>query len=45
MLLQKERDAHGNYYGGISLDGMMLKTPKMYAAVKDEHGQITASAV
>jgi len=42
VLLQKERDAHGNYYGGISLDGMMLKTPKMYAAVKDEHGQITA---
>lgn len=42
VLLQKERDAHGNYYGGISLDGMMLKTPKMYAAVKDEHRQITA---
>lgn len=42
VLLQKERDAHGNYYGGISLDGMMFKIPKMYAPVTDETGRITA---
>lgn len=42
VLLQKERDAHGNYYGGISLDGMMFKIPKMYAHVTDETGRITA---
>ena len=42
MLLQKERDAHGNYYGGISLDGMMFKIPKMYTPVTDETGRITA---
>lgn len=30
ILLQKERDAHGNYYSGLSLDGMMVKTPQMY---------------
>ena len=41
VLLQKERDAYGNYYGGVSLDGMMFKTPKMYGAVKDEHGAVT----
>lgn len=33
---------HGNYYGGISLDGMMFKIPKMYAPVTDETGRITA---
>lgn len=42
VLLQKERDAHGNYYGGISLDGMMFKIPKMYTPVTDETGRITA---
>lgn len=42
VLLEKERDAHGNYYAGISLDGMMLKLPKMYAAVTDEKGEILA---
>lgn len=42
VLLQKERDAHGNYYGGISLDGMMFKIPKMYAPVTDETGGIAA---
>lgn len=42
VLLQKERDAHGNYYGGVSLDGMMFKIPKMYSPVTDETGRITA---
>ena len=42
VLLEKERDAHGNYYAGISLDGMMLKLPKMYAAVTDEKGKVLA---
>lgn len=42
VLLQKERDAHGNYYGGVSLDGMMFKTAKLYAAVTDGTGRITA---
>lgn len=42
VLLEKERDAHGNYYAGISLDGMMLKLPKMYAAVTDEKGNVLA---
>lgn len=42
ILLQKERDAHGNYYSGLSFDGMMVKTPQMYAAVTDEHGKVTA---
>lgn len=42
ILLQKERDAHGNYYSGLSLDGMMVKLPQMYAAVTDEHGKVTA---
>lgn len=42
VLLEKERDAHGNYYAGVSLDGMMLKLPKMYAAVTDETGKTLA---
>ena len=42
ILLQKERDAHGNYYSGLSLDGMMVKTPQMYAPVVNEQGEITA---
>ena len=42
ILLQKERDAHGNYYSGLSFDGMMVKRPQMYAAVTDEHGKVTA---
>lgn len=42
VLLQKERDAHGNYYGGVSLDGMMFKIPKMYAPVAYETDRITA---
>lgn len=42
VLLEKERDAHGNYYAGISLDGMMLKLTKMYAAVTNEKGEILA---
>lgn len=42
VLLQKERDAHGNYYGSVSLDGMMLKIPQMYAAVTDEAGHVVA---
>lgn len=33
---------HYNYYGGISLDGMMFKIPKMYTPVTDETGRITA---
>ena len=42
VLLEKERDAHGNYYAGMNLDGMMLKLPKMYAAVTDAKGKVTA---
>ncbi len=42
VLLQKERDAHGNYYAGMNLDGMMIKLPKMYAAVKDDRGNVLA---
>lgn len=42
ILLQKERDAYGNFYSGLSLDGMMVKTPQMYAPVVNEQGEITA---
>lgn len=42
ILLQKERDAYGNYYGGIRVGGMAFKVPEMYTPVVDEQGNITA---
>jgi len=33
VLLDGERDAAGNYYGGAGLDGMYLKTGEMYRPV------------
>lgn len=36
ILLPSERDADGNYYGGVGIQGMFLKTWKVYCPVYDE---------
>jgi hypothetical protein len=41
-LLEDERDAYGNYYGGAGMDGMYLKLGDRYASVKNEDGSVRA---
>lgn len=41
-LLECERDAYGNYQGGAGMDGMYLRTGRLYAPVPGEDGQATA---
>lgn len=37
ILLQSERDTEGNYYGGVGIQGMFLRTGNVYCPVYDEH--------
>ncbi len=37
ILLSSERDAEGNYYGGVGIRGMFLRTGIVYRPVYDEH--------
>lgn len=37
VLLPSERDAEGNYYGGVGIQGMFLRTGIVYRPVYDEH--------
>ena len=37
ILLSSERDAEGNYYGGVGIQGMFLRTGIVYRPVYDEH--------
>ena len=37
VLLPSERDAEGNYYGGVGIQGMYLRTGNVYCPVYDEH--------
>ncbi len=36
ILLQSERDAEGNYYGGVGIQGMFLRTGIVYRPIYDE---------
>lgn len=40
-LLECEKDINGFYIGGAGMNGMYLKTPERYEAVRDEAGQLT----
>lgn len=37
ILLSSERDAEGNYYGGVGIQGMFLRTGIVYRPIYDEH--------
>lgn len=40
VLLDSERDGQGRYFGGAGMDGMYLRTPRLFAPVKSESGEI-----
>lgn len=42
VLLESERDEQGRYYGGAGMDGMYLRTPRLFSPVKNESGEIRA---
>jgi len=42
VLLESEHDAQGRYYGGAGMDGMYLRTPRLFTPVKNESGEIRA---
>ena len=42
VLLESERDVQGRYYGGAGMDGMYLRTPRLFSPVKNESGEIRA---
>lgn len=42
VLLESERDVQGWYYGGAGMDGMYLRTPRLFSPVKNESGEIRA---
>jgi len=42
VLLENERDTQGRYYGGAGMDGMYLRTPRLFTPVKNESGEIRA---
>ena len=42
VLLESERDTQGRYYGGAGMDGMYLRTPRLFTADKNESGEIRA---
>ncbi len=42
VLLESERDVQGRYYGGAGMDGMYLRTPRLFVPVKNESGEIRA---
>lgn len=37
ILLPSERDSAGNYYAGVGMQGMFLKTGMIYCPIYDEH--------
>lgn len=37
VLLPSELDTEGNYYGGVGIQGMFLRTGNVYCPVYDEH--------
>lgn len=42
VLLESERDTQGRYYGGAGMDGMYLRTMRLFTPVKKESGEIRA---
>lgn len=42
ILLPSERDPQGNYYGGIGLSGMFLRTGEIYCPVYNEQNELCA---
>ena len=42
VLLESERDASGCYKGGAGMDGMYLRTPKLYRPVYTDDGRLWA---
>ena len=40
-LLESEKDENGFYVGGAGMDGMYLKTGRLYEPVRDEDGTVT----
>lgn len=42
VLLESERDGQGRYFGGAGMDGMYLRTPRLFTPVKNESGEIRA---
>lgn len=42
VLLASECDGQGRYYGGAGMDGMYLRTPRLFSPVKNESGEIRA---
>ena len=42
VLLDSERDGQGRYCGGAGMDGMYLRTPRLFTPVKKESGEIRA---
>lgn len=42
VLLESERDGQGRYFGGAGMDGMYLRTPRLFTPVKKESGEIRA---
>ena len=39
VLLESERDRHGNYRAGAGMDGMYLQTGRVFAPIQREDGQ------
>ena len=42
VLLESERDGQGRYYGGAGMNGMYLRTPRLFTPMKNESGEIRA---
>ncbi len=42
VLLESERDPFGRYRGGAGMDGMYLRTGRLYTPVLDRDGQVRA---
>ncbi len=42
VLLESERDEQGRYYGGAGMNGMYLRTPRLFTPVSNESGEIRA---
>lgn len=42
ILLPSERDAFGNYYGGVGIGGIFLRTGTTYRPVYNEQKQLCA---
>ena len=42
VLLESERDGQGRYFGGAGMEGMYLRTPRLFTPVKTASGEIRA---